>query len=113
MIEFLKKLLGIKEKSQNYTYDGPALEDFNKVITRKDYKIILPYDIEKKLEEDNIFISATKYKGKPSCVQMFRIVNNKSKYVGTLKTFMNVKSFKDGNVCNFSHDNLIYKNEEK
>ena len=28
----------------------------------------------------------------------------------TLKNFMNVQSFKDGNVCNFNYNNLNFKN---
>ena len=43
---------------------------------------------------------------------MFKVVEGKSKYIGTLKTYMNVKSFKDGNVCNFNRNNLIYREEK-
>jgi len=121
MLEFLKKLLRIGEKCycegichcKKITCDGPDLEeDFDETITRKDYKITIPYSINAELKKEGISISATKYNGKPSCVQMFKVVDGKVKYIGTLKTYMNVKSFKDNNVCNFSRENLIYKEKE-
>lgn len=83
-------------------------ESLDIVITRRNQDIILPYDIEDKLKKENISISVTKYKGKPSCVQLSKVINGKSKYCGTLKAYMNVKEFKDGDVCNFSRNNLIF-----
>lgn len=121
MLEFLKKLLGIKEKCccegtcncKKITCDGPDLEeDFDEVIVRKDYQITIPYSIKVQLKNEDISISATKYNGNPSCVQMFKVIDGKPKYISTLKAYMNVKSFKDGNVCNFSRKNLIYKEKE-
>lgn len=108
MFDFIKKLFGSKQ----YNCKCDCTEDSPFVYSRKDYEIIVPKDIAMKLKEEALTISATKYNGKPSCVQMFKIVDGKAKYVGTLKTYMNVKSFKDNNVCNFSRENLIYREKE-
>lgn len=116
MLEFFKKLFGIEDKScckYHCCCDGPNDKEItNAVINRKEYSIILPNDIKAELEAENISISATKYKGKPSCVQMFKTIDGKCEYLGTLKARMSVKSFKDGNVCNFSRENLIYREEK-
>ena len=113
MLEFFKKLFGIENKCccGHCNYDGPAVEE-NIYLNRKDYRIIIPQDIALELEKAKLSISATKHNGKTSCVQMFKTIAGKSKYKGTLKDYMNVKSFKDGDVCNFSRNNLIYKKEK-
>lgn len=120
MFNFLKKLFGIKDtcccechcKYKIWDVDGPDKEDIlNEVIIRRDYKIVIPTDIKTQLDNNKISISVTKHAGKTSCVQLFKTIEGKSKYMGTLKAYMNVKSFKDGDVCNFSRDNLIYKGE--
>lgn len=87
-------------------------EDFDEIIERNNYTIILPYSIKNELDRKGYLISAKMYKGKPSCIQMFKHADGKSIYAGTLKNYMNVKSFKDNNVCNFSKKNLIYKGEK-
>ena len=111
MFNFLKKFFNFNNCHCNKC-NCTELKELNTIISRKDYKIVLPVDIYNVLKENKLSISATKYKGKTSCVQMFETINGKSKYKGTLKTYMNVKSFIDGNVCNFSRDNLIYKGEK-
>lgn len=113
MFDFIKNLFKNNKcccKAEcNFKFDGPDVKEYGDVvIIRRNYEITLPIDIDNKLNEENISISLTKYNNKPSCVQLFKKVNNKSKYIGTLKSYMNVKSFKDGNICNFSRDNLIF-----
>jgi len=78
-------------------------------IVRRDIEITLPKKVYKKLAAESIDISLVKSKGKPSCVQLTSYENGKQIYHGTLKAYMNVKSFKDGNVCNFRENNLIKK----
>ena len=113
MLNFLKRIFGIQDKCCcEYCHcDGPAIEE-NTFLNRKGYRIIIPQDIASELEKKKLSISATKHNGKASCVQMFETIAGKSKYKGTLKDYMNVKSFKDGDVCNFSRNNLIYKEEK-
>lgn len=113
MFEFFKKLFGIEDKCccEHCNCDGPTIEE-NIYLNRKDYRIIIPQDIALELKNEGISISATKYNGNPSCVQMFKVIDGKPKYISTLKAYMNIKSFKDGNVCNFSRKNLIYKEKE-
>lgn len=43
----------------------------------------------------------------PSCIQLNKYVDGKTKYYGTLKAKLKVKHFKDGNICNFHKSNLI------
>lgn len=117
MFDFIKKLFGFKTECNcgccSCKCDGPDIaKDLTITYSRKGYEIILPVDIATELEENGLTLSATKYNDKPSCVQMFKVVEGKSKYIGTLKTYMNVKSFKDGNVCNFNRNNLIYREEK-
>jgi len=115
MLEFLKRLFSIKKEcccKCNCCQDGQNKEDLNEIIKRNTYTIILPHDIKEELDQKRYLISAKMYKGKPSCIQMFKHIDGNSMYIGTLKSYMNVKSFKDGNICNFSKENLIY-NEEK
>ena len=90
-----------------------AMDNENIVLQYKDYSVILPKDVYMDLKSKNICINAVKYKGKPSCIQLNRSINGKTEYMGTLKNFMNVKSFKDKNVCNFDRNNLIYKEGNK
>jgi len=80
-------------------------------ITRRGYDIVLDADVYESLTADKITISlvlASKTK-KPCCVQLNKTVNGKQTYKGTLKSYLNVKGFKDGNICNFKYDNLILK----
>lgn len=79
-------------------------------ITRRNFNIIIPIEVYNELLKNNLNISLSLTKtGEPSSVQLHTTIEGKSKYVSTLKTFMNVKSFKDGNVCNFNKNNIIEK----
>ena len=80
-------------------------------ITRRGHDIIIPTETYDKLSSLKYTFSLTLYKGKPSSVQLLNTENGKQKYRGTLKDWLNVKSFKDGNVCNFKLDNIIEKEE--
>ena len=86
---------------------------FNKyiIITRRDVAIRLPRKIYKELKAKGIDISLVKTKtnNKPSCVQLTSYLNGKQIYHGTLKAYMNVKKFKNGDVCDFHKNNLILK----
>ena len=112
MFGFIKKLFGKKDKCCCEHCNCNSVEDLPFVYSRKGYEIIVPQDIAAKFKEEALTVSATKYNNKPSCVQIFKTVEGKSKYVGTLKDYMNVESFKDGNVCNFNRNNLIYRKEK-
>ena len=76
-------------------------------INRRGYDIILPKAVYKELTAKSIDISLVKSKGKPSCVQLTSYHNRKQVYHGTLKSYMGVKRFKNGNVCDFRTSNLI------
>lgn len=112
MFDFIKKLFGFKTKCDCKYNSLDIVKDLTITYSRKGYEIILPVNIATELKENRLTLSATKYNNKPSCVQMFKVIEGKSKYIGTLKTYMNVKSFKDGNVCNFNRNNLIYREEK-
>lgn len=121
MFTFLKKLFGFKteccckhcncQESKMIKADFIPYPNIEKVYNRCGFDIRVPMDIAGELDAKGYCISLTKYKGQPSCVQLSKAVEGKSKYVGTLKNFMHVESFKDGNVCNFNYSNLIYKKE--
>lgn len=81
------------------------------IIKRKGYNIVLPFNIYAQIIKNGYRLDLTLYKGKPSCVQINEQINGKLKYICTLKNKMNVKGFKDHNVCNFSYDNLILKDK--
>ena len=80
-------------------------------ITRRGYDIIIPTNTYETLTSLKYTFNLTLYKKKPSSVQLFVTENGKQKYKGTLKDWLNVKSFKDGNVCNFKFENIIEKEE--
>lgn len=75
-------------------------------IVRRGFEIILPIEIYNALAIEKVFISVVLYKGKPSCIQLCKNIEGKAVYVGTLKDYMKVKSFKDGNNCNFAYSNI-------
>lgn len=75
-------------------------------IVRRGFEIILPIEIYNALNIEKISISVVLYKGKPSCIQLTKIIDGKAAYLGTLKDYMKVKSFKDGNNCNFAYSNI-------
>lgn len=76
-------------------------------ITRSGFDIIIPEITYNRLVQLGYYFGLVKYKGKPSCVQLSILSGGKSIYRGTLKSWLKVKEFKDGNVCNFSNDNII------
>ena len=76
-------------------------------INRRGFDITLPKSVYNELTDRNIDISLVKSKGKPSCVQLTSYKNRKQVYHGTLKAYMGVKRFKNGNVCDFHTRNLI------
>lgn len=119
MFGFLKKWLGRKEcncghctcgKSTKIEADWIPLSE--KVFIKSGFEIRIPLEVAQKLEDLGYSLSVSKYKGQVSCVHLYKMVNGTSVYAGTLKKFMNVKSFKDGNVCNFSHENIVVKEKE-
>lgn len=71
-------------------------------LVRRGYDIVLPTDVYNKIEKKgyNVSLVINKYSG---TVQLTK--NNK--YVGTLKNYMGVKSFKNGNPCDFHVSNLV------
>ena len=121
MFTFLKKLFDFKiechckyrncQESKTIKTNKVPYPNIEKVYQRCGFEIKVPMDIAGELDAKRYCISLTKYKGQPSCVQLSKVIDGKSTYIGTLKNFMNVQSFKDGNVCNFNYNNLIYKNE--
>lgn len=121
MFTFLKKLFGFDTKccckhcnckeSKIVKADWIPYPNIEKVYNRCGFEIKVPMDVAGELDAKGYCVSVTKYKGKPSCVQLSKVIDGKSTYVGTLKSFMNVESFKDGNVCNFNYNNLVIKNK--
>ena len=120
MFTFLKKLFGFNaecnckcchcNESKKTEANWVPYPNIEKVYQRCGFEIKVPMDVAGELDAKGYCISLTKYKGQPSCVQLSKVINGKSTYVGTLKNFMNVQSFKDGNVCNFNYNNLNFKN---
>lgn len=76
-------------------------------IVRRGFTITLPKKNYEFFTEHGYTFSLTLYKGKPSCVQLKAREGQKTVYRGTLKDWLEVKSFKDGNVCNFASDNIV------
>lgn len=78
-------------------------------INRRGYTICLPKKVYDILTAKHIDISLVISKGKPSCVQLTSYTKGKQTYHGTLKKYMGVKGFKNGNVCDFRRKNIIMK----
>lgn len=77
-------------------------------MKRRNQDIVMPIYVYNNLLKDGIGVSVCFTKnGKPSCVQLNKMVNGKQTYAGTLKKYIGVKSFKDGNVCNFHENNVV------
>lgn len=76
-------------------------------IVRRGFTITLPKKNYEFFVKQGYTFSLTLYKGKPSCVQLKIREDQKTIYRGTLKDWLEVKSFKDGNVCNFASDNIV------
>jgi len=82
------------------------------LISRKSrgFDIIMSEALDKQLRELHYNVSVTCNKdGEPNCVQLTKTKNGKNVYISSLKKFLGVKSFKNYNLCDFSPDNLIYK----
>jgi len=86
-------------------------EDTIVILKRRGYDITLPLSVYNDLLSKNYTIGLiTAGKGdnvKPSCVQVKHTENGKPVYIGTLKSLLGVKKFKDGNVCNFNNNNVV------
>lgn len=120
MFNFLKKLFGFgtcnchcctcNDKPKQVKADWIPYPNIEKVYNRCGFDIRVPIDVAGELDAKGYCVSLTKYKGKPSCVQLSKVIDGKNKYIGTLKNYMNVESFKDRDVCNFNYNNLTFKN---
>lgn len=73
------------------------------------FKIKMTEALSKRLKKEDLHLSVVKSGGKPTSVQMMRRVDGKLVYAGTLKQLLEVKKFKNGNVCDFTPSNLIFK----
>ena len=83
-------------------------------ITRRGYDIIIPTKTYKQLKDLGYtfgLVLGPKSK-KPVAVQLNVTENGKRIYRGTLRSWLNVKKFKDGNSCNFRSENIIEKEEK-
>jgi hypothetical protein len=112
MIEFLKKLLALLRNifaPKNIVIDEAP--EITVEVERRGVTIILPVSIWEELESKNYSISVVMYKGKPSSVQVLKTEDGKSKYVSTLKAYMNIKSFINGNPCDYRKENLIFNDK--
>ena len=76
-------------------------------ITRRGHDIIVP----KKVIDLGYSVTLTLYRGKPSSVQLWSIIDGKRKYSMSLKELLGVKSFVNGNPCDFRNENIIEKEE--
>jgi len=72
-------------------------------ITRRGYEITLPTNVYKNLCKQNIYIGLV-LSGKSSMTVQ---CTDGTRYLGTLKSYMGAKGFKNGNPCDFHISNLI------
>lgn len=77
------------------------------VLYRRGYPIFIQDKHLEMLKKKKQYISLVLAKGKPSCVQVTTIVNGKNTYVSSLKKMLGVKSFVNGNVCDFRKSNIM------
>lgn len=71
-------------------------------LNRRGYEIVLPTSVYNELRDNKVSIGLV-VKGNSKTVQLIK----DRTYAGTLKEAMGVKSFKDGDACNFRVSNLI------
>lgn len=71
-------------------------------LNRRGYEIVLPTSVYNELRDNKVSIGLV-VKGNSKTVQLIK----DRMYAGTLKEAMGVKSFKDGDACNFRVSNLI------
>ena len=81
------------------------------IIERRGYPITLQRSVYDDLLNQGYVISTSLYKGKPSSVVLRRTTKDGIKENTTLKAYLNVKSFKDSDSCNFKPSNLILKDK--
>lgn len=84
------------------------------IFNRRGFKITMDKKTYNRMRELGYTFHLALNKGKPSCVHLkYRDKNlKKTYYVSSLKEWLDVKNFKDGNVCNFNPDNLELIEEE-
>lgn len=70
-------------------------------LIRRNIEIVLPTDVYKSIQKKGFSVSVTN----SGTVQLLE--SSTSKYCGTLKSFMKVNGFKNGNTCDFHKSNLI------
>ena len=68
-------------------------------LNRRGYEVVLPTDTYNRLQEKGINLILTNQMS----VQLFK----NRKYIGTLKDFMGVSGFRNGNTCDFHISNLV------
>lgn len=71
-------------------------------LNRRGYEIVLPTHVYNQLSEKNINVGLS-MKGNSMTVQCTK----DKQYLGTLKQYMGVSGFKNGNPCDFHVRNLI------
>lgn len=76
-------------------------------ITRRNIKVTLPKQLVKEMKENKVNFTVWKKEGQKNVVWLYR--TNNGEYLGSLKKNLGVKSFKDGNPCNFKKSNLIFE----
>lgn len=100
MFNWLKNLFSKKEEVK---------EEYH-VIIKRGYEIILPKSFYEMCKENNYSLSVIYNKSKkPTSVQVTSIVDGQRTYIGTVKKMLNIAKFKDKNVCNFSKENIVEK----
>ena len=71
-------------------------------LTRRNTEIVLPVDVYTKIQKKGYNVSLVKT-GNSATVQLTK----DNKYISTLKSFMKVSGFKNGDVCDFHKTNII------
>lgn len=77
------------------------------VLYRRGYPIFIQVKHSEMLKKKKQYIGLVLAKGKPACVQVTTVVNGKNTYVSSLKKMLGVKSFVNGNVCDFRKSNIM------
>lgn len=72
------------------------------------FEIIMSEALDNQLRSLHYNTSVTCKDGRPNCVQLTKTKDGRNVYVSSLKKFLGVKSFKNGNLCDYSPDNLVY-----
>lgn len=112
MMSFINWFKSLFSKKQCHCCCCHKHEDVPVIYTRRGFDIKLSKVTADDIESQGLLIALAIYKGQPSSVQVTKYVNGKTEYVGTLKKFLNVKSFKNGDILDFTLDNLIFNTQE-